>query len=177
MKPTEAQGLVLPSIGVFSGLASSTFVSEMAARALGKVGYVKAMVKTGVKVALGTLFFGTGVGIPGSGVIMYPAAIAAFGSIPLDWIEARFPGGVYGLAERAAVVVRRWSMGVETVQTEIESLGNTLIETGGEFHPPLENTHTKAAQEIRAGPLMKDHATPPEAMTAEPPLGMRLVKA
>lgn len=180
-KPVEDHGIVLPSVGIFSGIFAGGFLSEMTARTLGYLKYKKAAVKSGVKVALGTLFFGAGVGFPGASFILYPAAIGTWGTIPLDWIEAKWSGGVESFAERAAVAIRTWSMGVEKVQAEIDRIEglktNVIIETGDEFHTPYENTHTKAEIELLQAKLRKDHATPPEALRAEPPLGMRLTKS
>jgi len=189
-KPIERHGVVLPSLGIASGLIAGGFVSETTARALGYIGYKKAAVKTGVKVVLGSLLFGTGVGIPATSPITYPAAIATFGLIPLDWIAAKWSGGVEGLAEKTAVVIRTWSMGVEKVQDEIAQLEkltpphNTILETRGEVHIPFENTHTKAEIELmrlralgRTDGLSKDHAIPPAAMRAESPLDIPLSRS
>ncbi len=180
-KPVEDHGIVLPSVGIATGIFAGTFLSEMTARTLGYLKYKKAAVKSGVKVALGTLFFGAGVGFPSASFILYPAAIGTWGMIPFDWIEAKWSGGVTGFAEKAAVTIRTWSMGVEKVQKEIAAIEglnpNVIIETGGEFHVPFENTHTKSELELRGAPLQPDHATPPEALRAESPLGMRLTKS
>jgi len=180
-KPIEDHGIITPAIGVTTGLISGGFLSETMARALGYIGYKKAAVKTGVKVALGGLMIGTGLGFPVTNPILYPAAIANFGMIPLDWIDAKWSGGITGLSERAAVVIRTWSMGVEKVQEEMNQLSklspNVIIETGGEVHLPYENSHTPAKSELVGAPLSKNHATPPAAMSAERPLDMRLTKS
>lgn len=189
-KPVEEKGLFAPSLGIFLGLFTSGFLSEMTARAVGKVGYYKAGIKSLVKSIFGLLLLGAGTGFPGTNVVMYPAALACFGSIPFDWIDARWPGGVYGMAEKAAVVIRTWSYGMDEVQKEIAeiealtpSAPNTIIETRGEAHFPFENTHTKAELELmrlralgRTDGLSKDHATPPEAMRAESPLDVTLTR-
>lgn len=180
-KPVEQHGIVLPSLGVATGIFGGDFLSEMTARTLGYLKYKKAAVKSGVKVALGTLLFGAGVGFPGLSFILYPAAIGTWGTIPFDWIEAKWAGGVTGFSERAAVALRTWSMGVEKVQKEIDRIEglqhNVIIETGGEVHLPFENTHTPSAIELqrRRAKLAKDGGSP-EAL-ARPPLGMRLTKS
>ena len=101
--------------------------------------------------------------------------------IPLDWIDAKWSGGLTGLSERAAVVIRIWSMGVEKVQEEMAQLNklrpNVIIETGGEVHLPFENSHTRAQSELMGAPLSKNHAIPPAAMSAEPPLNQQLSKS
>lgn len=175
-KPIEQKGIVLPAAGVASGLIAGNFISETMARALGYIGTKKAVVKTGVKVALGGLLVGTAMGIPATSAVAYPAALGVFGLIPLDWIDAKFAGGITGLSERAAVVIRTWSIGVERVQNEIAQLeklsANVIIETGGEVHFPFENTHTPAKTEILDAPLQMNGALP----RSEPPLGMRLSK-
>jgi len=166
-KPIGEHGLVLPSLGITTGLIAGGFLSEMTAKTLGKVGYVKAGVKTAVKVALGSLFFGTGIGIPTTNVLMYPAALAILGTIPLDWIAAKWPGGVEGsLAERAAVVVRKWSMGTELVKTEIANVegavvvsGKTVVESGKTVH--VENSHTVGQSELVGAPLSKNSTLAP----------------
>ena len=149
-KPIERGGLVTPALGVTTGLISGTLISETMARALGYIGYKKAAVKTATKVALGGLMLGAGLGFPVTNPILYPAAIANFGMIPLDWIDAKWSGGLTGLSERAAVVIRTWSMGVEKVQEEMAQLNklrpNVMIETRGEFHSPYENSHTPAVK-------------------------------
>ena len=180
-KPIERGGLVTPALGVTTGLISGTLVSETMARALGYIGYKKAAVKTATKVALGGLMLGAGLGFPVTNPILYPAAIANFGMIPLDWIDAKWSGGLTGLSERAAVVIRTWSMGVEKVQEEMAQLNklrpNVIIETSAETHLPFENSHTRAQVELIGAPLSKNHSIPPAAMSAEAPLDQQLSKS
>ncbi len=180
-KPIERGGIVTPAIGVTTGLITGGLISETMARALGYIGYKKAAVKTATKAALGALMIGAGMGFPVTNPILYPAGIANFGMIPLDWIDAKWSGGITGLSERAAVVIRTWSMGVDRVQQEMAQLNkiqpNVIIETGGEVHLPFENSHTRAKSELAGAPLSKNHATPPAAMSAEPPLNQQLSKS
>lgn len=184
-KPIKEEGIVLPAIGVTTGLILGGFASETMARALGYIGNKKAAVKTAVKLALGGLVLGAGIGFPGTSFLLYPAAIAIFGLIPLDWIDARWSGGIEGIAEKTAVVIRTWSMGIEKVQDEIAQLEklatspNTILETRGEVHFPFENTHTKAEVELRKRfpELIKNSQTPPEAMRAESPLDIPLSRS
>lgn len=180
-KPIERGGVVTPALGVTAGLISGTLISETMARALGYIGTKKAAVKTATKVALGGLMLGAGLGFPVTNPILYPAAIANFGMIPLDWIDAKWSGGLTGLSERAAVVIRTWSLGVEKVQDEMNQINklepNVRIETGGELHLPFENSHTRAKSELAGAALSKNHATPPAAMSAEAPLNQPLRKS
>jgi len=150
-KPVQVSG------GAALGLLSGGFFSELTTRALGYTGYLKAGVASLVKLALAVLFLGTGKGYPSTNTYMWPAATSTLGSIILDWIAAYWPGGLPGLAERTAVVVRTWSTGVEKVQAEIANNSELALTKNAEVHVPYENSHTVAEVEIAGAPLSKDH--------------------
>jgi len=172
----KRQKLLLGVGGAATGLTLGELSSEFTARTLGWTGYKKAGVKTGVKGLLGCLFLGASA-IPGAAPFTMPAALSAWGSILLDWISARFPGGVYGFAERLAVTARKWAMGAEKVAAELSALEKespTLTKSNSpriiesERHTPFENTHTRAEEEIPPGPLMKDKTPAYAKKPAEP---------
>jgi len=103
-------------VGAFTagvGLGVSELAAEFTARTTGLTGYVKAGAKTLVKAITGTLFWGLG---------LKAAAFASWGSTLLDWLFAIYPGGIPGFAERLAVTVRTWTMGVERVAAEMAAL-------------------------------------------------------
>ena len=68
------------------------------------------------------------------------------------------------MAERTAVVVRTWSIGVEKVQEEIANNSELALTKNAEVHIPYENSHTVAESEIATAPLSKNHA-----LTKAPP--------
>ena len=173
----KRQKLLLGFGGAATGLVTGEFSSEFTARTLGWTGYKKAGIKTAIKGLVGALFLGASA-IPGAAPFTMPAALSTWGSIVLDWISAKYPGGVFGFAERLAVSVRKWAMGAEKVAAELAALEKAtptltksnsprIIEerVGREVHSPFENTHTKAEEEIPPGPLAKDKSP---AKPAEP---------
>jgi len=121
IEQVKRQKLLLGFGGAATGLVTGELSSEFTARTLGWTGYKKAGVKTAVKGLIGALFLGASA-IPGAAPFTMPAALSTWGSIVLDWISARFPGGVYGFAERLAVSVRKWTMGAERVAAELAAL-------------------------------------------------------
>jgi len=112
--------------GAGAGLFAGELTSEFATRVTGQTGYSKAGVKTVVKGLLGIVMFMTGGVARGAWGIFWKAfAYANWGSTILDWIFAAYPGGVFGMAERAAVTVRTWAMGTRRVAAQISALPGT----------------------------------------------------
>ena len=107
--------------GAGIGLISGELLSEFASRALGYTSYKKAGAKTAVKSLVGATFLGASA-IPGATPFALPAAFATWGSVFMDWIAAKWTGGIGGLAERMAAAVRTWAMGAEKVSAELASL-------------------------------------------------------
>lgn len=159
-KGVREKGLIAPAFGVFTGLFGANFLSETAARATGKTGYVKAGIKSLMKVILAVLAFGTSMGMPGTAIVMYPATLGILSSIPFDWLEAKFPGGINGMAERAAVVVRTWSVGVEEVQQQIEQMSK-ISKTTPKTEPKTDSE------------LVKNHKPPEAQEPSQPPSYLR----
>ena len=150
--------------GAGTGLVVSDLAAEYTARATGQTGYKKAGVKTLVKVAIGLLLIGISMRVGGMWVLFSKvAAYTSWGSTILDWIAARIPGGIQGIANSLAITTRKWAMGTKKVAAELERLENRLIED--EFHPPLENTHTKSVQELEQFPgALTKNRTPRAAL-------------
>ncbi len=151
--------------GVGTGLVVSDLAAEYTARAIGQTGYKKAGVKTLVKAAIGLLLIGISMRVSGSWVLFSKvAAYTSWGSTILDWIAARIPGGIEGIANSFAVATRKWAMGTKKVAAELARLENRPI--GAEFHLPFENTHTKSVQELERDPgVLTKNASPRTALT------------
>ena len=113
MIPSRYREQVVGALSAGVGLGASELAAEFTARTTGLTGYMKAGAKTLVKIITGTLFWGLG---------LKAAAFASWGSTLLDWLFAIYPGGISGFAERLAVTVRTWTMGVERVAAEMTAL-------------------------------------------------------
>jgi len=108
--------------GAFTGLALTEFAAEYTSRVAGQTSYKKAAVKSGVKLLIGGLFWGAASRFRAWSLFYKVAAFAGWGSIGLDWIAARWPGGITGLAERLAVTGRLWARGAQKVTAEMSAL-------------------------------------------------------
>ena len=109
--------------GAGFGLSTSELAAEFTARATGQMGYFKAALKTFVKIILGALYYGAGKKAAGAWrTFGEVAGYSSWGSIIMDWIQAAYPGGIPGFAERLAVSARVWAMGAERVAAEIRAL-------------------------------------------------------
>lgn len=109
------------ALGAGTGLVVAELPAEYAVRVTGQTGYVRAGVKTLVKVAVGAILLGI------SGATRSPmwslfakvGAFAGMGSSLLDWIAAYYPGGIQGIAGALAVTTRTWTVGATRVAAEI----------------------------------------------------------
>ena len=120
--PTKYEEPVTGLTGAGAGLFAGELTSEFVVRTTGQTGYAKAGVKTAVKGLLGIVTFLTGGAATGNwGLFWKVFAYANWGSILLDWLFAFYPGGVFGMAERAAVTVRTWSMGTQRVASQLST--------------------------------------------------------
>lgn len=109
--------------GAGTGLVVSDLAAEYTARATGQTGYKKAGVKTLVKLAIGLLLTGISMRVSGSWVLFTQvAAYTSWGSTILDWIAARIPGGIEGIANSLAITTRKWAMGSQKVAAELARL-------------------------------------------------------
>lgn len=118
--PTKYQEPVTGFAGAGVGLFSGELASEFVVRTTGQTGYAKAGVKTVVKGLMGIVAFLWGGASTGNWSLFGKVfAYTNWGSLLLDWLFAFYPGGVFGMAERAAVTVRTWSMGTRRVADEL----------------------------------------------------------
>ena len=132
--PAKYEEPVAGFAGAGTGLFSGELASEFVVRTTGQTGYAKAAVKTVVKGAMGIVAFLTGGAAVGNwGTFWKVFAFTNWGSTILDWFFAFYPGGVYGVAERAAVTVRTWSMGTKRVAAELSTVQRTYV-------TPMEQT-------------------------------------
>lgn len=118
------------ALGAATGLSLSEFFSEFIARATGQTGWAKVGVKATIKLLISILFWTLAARVIGplTKLFLQVAAWTGTGSIAWDVIMQAFPGGVWGLAERAAVSVRAAAYGAERVAAElsvIERVGVT----------------------------------------------------
>lgn len=122
--------------GAGIGLAGTDYAAEFTARATGQIGWNKAAVKGVVKGIIGLLCFGVGLKVRGAWSIFAKVmAYAGWGGIVPDILAAQFPGGIPGLAERAAVAVRTWGRGAERVAAELRGTQATVTATGARGVP------------------------------------------
>jgi len=121
--PTKYEEPVTGFAGAGTGLFAGELTSEFVVRTTGQTGYAKAAVKTVVKGLLGGIvFLWAGASTGNWSLFGKVFAYTNWGSVILDWLFAAYPGGVFGIAERAAVTVRTWSMGTARVADEISDL-------------------------------------------------------
>ncbi|GAG70760.1 unnamed protein product [marine sediment metagenome] len=112
-------GFAGAGVGLFTGELASEFV----VRTTGQTGYAKAGVKTVVKGFIGAIAFLWGGAATGNWALFGKVfGFTNWGSILLDWLFAFYPGGVFGMAERAAVTVRTWSMGGARVAAQLSTV-------------------------------------------------------
>jgi len=117
------------ALGAGSGLFVGELTSEFAARLTGQTGYAKAGLKTVVKTLIGAVAYGVGGAAVGPwGLFAKAFAFTSVGSSLLDWLYAAFPGGVFGMAERAAVAARTWAVGTEQVATQMGAVKSITTE-------------------------------------------------
>lgn len=115
--PAQYRETVTGSLGAGAGLFVSEVASEYTTRLLGYTSYGKALGKTVVKVAIGTIVLALSRKTvdPAWKLMGQMASIAGMGSSLLDWFAAYYPGGVVGLANTFAMSARVVSTGSRTV--------------------------------------------------------------
>lgn len=114
---------VTGAAGAGTGLFLGELLGEFAARVTGQTSWAKAGVKTVVKAILGAAAFMIGGSATGQWSLFAKVfAYSDWGSILLDWIYAAYPGGVFGMAERAAVTARTWAVGTQRVTATLSSI-------------------------------------------------------
>ncbi len=120
--PVKYQEPVTGLAGAGTGLFAGELTSEFVVRTTGQTGYAKAAVKTAVKGILGIVAFLAAGSATGNWSLFGKVfAYTNWGSIILDWFFAYYPGGVFGVAERAAVTVRTWSMGTKRIADKLSN--------------------------------------------------------
>lgn len=103
----EVKYRVTQAVGAGIGITFAEFVAEFASRAIGWNGWKKLTLKTVIKVLLGVLLIIASAFVPVSAaLILDMAGVGAIGSIALDVLYFAVRGGVWGLAEKAAAVVK-----------------------------------------------------------------------
>lgn len=110
-------------LGAGTGAAVSELTAETLAKASAQTGWRKVGVKGLVKGGFCLLFYGISQRVPGLWSLFTElASYSSFGSIVPDVIYELTPGGLWGLAEKAAVSMRTWALGAAKVKAEIEAL-------------------------------------------------------
>jgi len=110
-------------LGAGTGAAAGEFVSETIARASGQTGWRRFGIKAALKAGLGVVFYGISSRLSGMpSLFMEIAGYGSAGSIIADLIYQIYPGGLWGLAESAAVSLRTAVMGAPRIRAEIERL-------------------------------------------------------
>ena len=123
----EARNLAAGAGGAFFGVTTIEFPSEVIARTAGLTGAAKLGVKTIVKILLGLIFLAIARRVPGLwSVFVAVAGWVGIGSIGLDIIYFIKPGGLYKLAEEAAVSIRTAMLGAKAVAKELKELEVTV---------------------------------------------------
>jgi len=112
--------------GVAAGLALSTLAAEFTSKATGQTGWAACGVKAGVKGLIGAMAYLVS-GRVGESTAMFAEMFAytSWGSIVMDVIMAAYPGGIPGLAEEMASMVRVAAVGGRRT---VRELG--MIESG-----------------------------------------------
>jgi hypothetical protein len=119
----EAKNIGAGAGGAFFGVVTTEFPSEVIARSTGLNGGAKVGVKAVVKIIIGLVFLSIARRLPGLwSVFMAVAGWTGIGSIGLDVIAWVKPGGIYRLAEEAAVAIRRATLGAAAVAKELKEL-------------------------------------------------------
>jgi len=114
--------------GAAFGLSVSEFISEFVARASGQTGWYKFGVKVGVKSLLALIFYGIAARVGGLWSLGFEiATYGTVGSLIPDLVMAWNPGGLIGLAEKAAVVVRGASRGAPEITKELAEIESQMI--------------------------------------------------
>ena len=107
-------------LGVAFGLTTSEFLAEFVARATGQVKWAKVGVKALVKLFVGMIFYGVANKVSGLWSLGFElATYGSVGSIVPDVIFQVYPGGVVGVAEKAAVKARSFLKGAKLIETEL----------------------------------------------------------
>lgn len=115
------QKVALTSVGgVAAGLALPTLAAEFTSRATGQTGWAACGVKAGVKGLIGALLYLVS-GRIGESAAMFAEVFAytSWGSIIMDVFLAAYPGGIPGLAENWASMVRVAAVGGRRVVREL----------------------------------------------------------
>ena len=119
----EAKNIGAGAGGAFFGVVTSEFPSEVIARSTGLTGGPKVGIKAIVKIVIGLVFISIARRLPGLwSVFMAVAGWTGIGSIGLDIIAWVKPGGIYRLAEEAAVAIRGATLGAKAVSRELAQL-------------------------------------------------------
>ena len=109
--------------GAGTGAAVGELASETVARAAGLAGWKKFGVKAALKAGLGVLFYGVSSRLAGMpSLFMEIAGYGSAGSIIADLIYQLYPGGLWGLAEAAAVSIRTAVMGASRISAEVRKM-------------------------------------------------------
>jgi hypothetical protein len=96
------------ALGVVTGLTLNEFFAEWAARVSGQTGWGLVGVKAVVKGILGIAFWGLAARVAGPilKVFLNVVGYTTVGTIAWDVFRELYPGGVWGMAEAAAVMAR-----------------------------------------------------------------------
>lgn len=107
---SELEKLRIPatsSVGVAFGLTVAEFLAEFTARVSGQVQWKKVGVKALIKLIVGLIFYGIANKVGGLWSLGFElATYGSVGSIVPDVIFQIYPGGVTGVADKAAMKAR-----------------------------------------------------------------------
>ena len=122
-------------LGVAFGLSTSEFLAEFVARSTGQVAWNKVGVKALIKLLVGVVFYGIANKVTGLWSLGFElATYGSVGSIVPDVIFQVYPGGVVGVAEKAAVKARAFLTGVKAIESELTKYEVEQVETAA-MHP------------------------------------------
>ncbi len=107
-------------VGVAFGLTTAEFLAEFAARATGQVKWAKVGVKALIKLIVGVIFYGIANKVGGLWSLGFElATYGSVGSIVPDVVFQIYPGGVTGVADKAAMRARAFMKGVKDIESEL----------------------------------------------------------
>jgi len=110
--------------GSAAGITSAELLSETVARALVLTGWPKCGLKGVLKGLLGCVFYFLSARLPGLwSLFAEMMCYSSIGSWCLDIYLTLFPGGIIGLSERIAMGIRKATVGVEVIASEMAEHG------------------------------------------------------
>jgi len=124
--PARVKVATVATTGAVTGLALPTLAAEFTSRATGQTGWNACGVKALVKTVIGVPIYLLSGRLEGAAAMFAEMfAYTSWGSIILDVVLAAYPGGIPGLAEDAASMVRVASAGGRRVVRELGTIEKT----------------------------------------------------